>query len=78
VGTRSTTQIAVLEFTNSTYYAVKTHAQHNLTTTKGHRGDNDKGALIQLTRASLHAWPLAKFKRTSRGGILLAQLSISG
>jgi len=36
------------------------YAQHNLTITQSHRGDNDKGALIQLTRASLHARPLAR------------------
>jgi len=40
--------------------------------------DSDRYGLIQLTRAVLHARSLARFARTTRGGLPLAQLSNGG
>jgi len=78
VGTRSATQIAAIEFTNSSKPRCQQHAQLKLTITLDRRSNNDKGELIQLTRAILHARSLARFERTRRGGLSLARLSISG
>jgi len=40
--------------------------------------DSDRYGLIQLTRAGLHARSLARFERTTRGGLPLAHLSNGG